>query len=365
VALQPLAGIRILSLAEQYPGPYATMILADLGADVILVERPGKGDPARRFPGLWAAFSRNKRSVTIDLKSPPGKAQFLELVDGADAVIEGFRPGVMQRLGLDAASLQARRPGLVFASISSFGQTGPNALVAGHDLSLQGAAGMIDVPTGAEAQYQPPVLPLADISSAMFAVIGIVSALLERTRSGRGHTVDVSMHEALVSWMTPFLVPPANNLPIRPLPPPEPAYRLFGTADGRQLTLSIAGEDHMWDQLCEMLGLPQFCGLDEATRMARCDELTPPVRAAVARFDYATLVSQLQQRGLAYGPIVRPQDVLTDPHLTARGMTVGVAAEPGRVYLRQPIVFDGESGGIEQPVPDLGQHNGEIFNTVK
>lgn len=109
VALQPLAGIRILSLAEQYPGPYATMILADLGADVILVERPGKGDPARRFPGLWMAFSRNKRSVALDLKSAEGKARFLELVDAADAVIEGFRPGVMQRLGLDAASLQARR----------------------------------------------------------------------------------------------------------------------------------------------------------------------------------------------------------------------------------------------------------------
>lgn len=204
------------------------------------------------------------------------------------------------------------------------------------------------------------MLPLADISSAMFAVIGIVSALLERTRSGKGHTVDVSMHEALVSWITPFLVPPANGLPVRPLPPPEPAYRLFGTADGKQLTLSIAGEDHMWNQLCELLGLPQYVGLDENTRMARCDELTPPVRAAVVCFDYATLVDELNRRGLAWGPIVLPQDVLTDPHLVTRGMVANVAAEPGRVYLRQPIVFDGASGGLERPVPGLGEHNPEL-----
>jgi len=337
------------------------MILADLGADVILVERPGQGDPGRRFPGLWAAFSRNKRSVTLNLKDAADTARFLELVDSADVVLEGFRPGVMRRLGLDAATLRTRRPELVFASISSFGQTGPNAAVAGHDLSLQGAAGMIDVPAGAEDRHQPPMLPLADISSAMFAVIGVVSALLERSRSGQGHRVDVSMHEALVSWMTPFLMPPANGLPVRPLPPPEPAYRLFGTADGRQLTLSIAGEDHMWNQLCELLGLSGYIGLDEAARMARCDELTPHVRAAVARFEYAPLVAALQARGLAHGPIVRPAEVLDDPHLVARGMKVSLPTEPGRVYLRQPIVFDGESGGIARPVPGLGEHNAELL----
>ena len=137
----PLAGLRILSLAEQLPGPFATLLLADLGADVILVERPKGGDPSRRFPGLFASMNRNKRSVALDLKSPDGREQFLRLVDGADAVLEGFRPGVMQRLGLDADTLRQRKPALVVLSSSSFGQTGPYAHMAGHDLSIQAAAG--------------------------------------------------------------------------------------------------------------------------------------------------------------------------------------------------------------------------------
>ena len=189
----PLSGIRILSLAEQYPGPYATMLLADLGADVIMVERPGGGDPSRRFAGLFASFNRNKRSVVLDLKSADGRDEFLRLVDTADVVMEGFRPGVMSRLKIGADELRARKPSLIFVSISSFGQTGPQAGVAGHDLSIQAAAGMIDVPLGQEAGLALPVLPLADISSAMFAAMGVVTALFARSKSEQGATIDVSM----------------------------------------------------------------------------------------------------------------------------------------------------------------------------
>lgn len=218
MAKLPLAGVRILSLAEQYPGPYATMLLADLGADVILVERPGSGDPSRRFPGLFASFNRNKRSVVLDLKSESGKAEFLQLVDTADVVMEGFRPGVMARLQFGAEALRARKPSLVFVSISSFGQNGPQVGVAGHDLSIQAAAGMIDVPHGQEASLSLPVLPLADISSAMFAALGVVTALFARSRSGRGSEIDVSMLDSLVSWMTPFLGRQLTNFRLAPCP---------------------------------------------------------------------------------------------------------------------------------------------------
>ena len=358
----PLTGVRILSLAEQYPGPYATMLLADLGADVILVERPAGGDPSRRFPGLFAAFNRNKRSVALDLKSPQGHADFLRLVDGADVVLEGFRPGVMARLKLGAEVLRARKPALICASISSFGQTGPAAAIAGHDLSIQAAAGLIQVAPGQEAGYALPVLPLADISSAMFAALGIVTALYARRTSGLGTMIDVSMFDSIISWMTPFLVPPINGLPTRTLPPEDPGYGLFATRDGQQITLSIAGEDAMWRALCDWLGLPQFAQLAEQARSQRAAEIVPLLRQAVACHDHAALCRQLEARQIAFGPVSGLGQVLTDPQLVARRMAVTIDGPNGRqTFVRQPLIIDGAIGSFQRPVPALGQHNAELL----
>ena len=365
----PLSGIRILSLAEQYPGPYATMLLADLGADVIMVERPGSGDPSRRFAGLFASFNRNKRSVVLDLKSAAGKGEFLRLVDSADVVMEGFRPGVMSRLKIGADELRARKPLLIFVSISSFGQTGPQAGVAGHDLSIQAAAGMIDVPVGQEAGLALPVLPLADISSAMFAAMGVVTALFARSKSEQGATIDVSMFDSLVSWMTPFLVPPMNNLPTRHLPPQDPGYGLFATADGRQITLSIAGEDPMWLALCKLLGLMKFADLTELERSSRAEEIGPPLRAAIARWRYDDLYLQLESLGIAFGPVRLLHQVLTDPQTASRAMTVDVAGPNGengiQKFVRQPLLLNGDGGTISCQAPALGQHNAEVLNALE
>ena len=363
MATLPLAGVRILSLAEQYPGPYATMLLADLGADVILVERPDGGDPSRRFPGLFTSFNRNKRSVALDLKSEAGRADFLKLVDGADVVLEGFRPGAMARLGFGAEALRARKPSLVFASISSVGQDGPSIGVAGHDLSIQAAAGMIDVPRGEEAGISLPVLPLADIASAMFAALGIVTALFARSRSGAGSAVDVSMLDSLVSWMTPFLVPPMNGLPTRTLPPEDPGYGLFATADGRQITLSIAGEDHMWRALCGLLGLDGFAALTEEDRSARRAEIVPRLRDAIGRRPHDELCRQLEAGRIAFGPVLRLDEVLNDPQLVARRMSVRVDGAAGvpQTFVRQPLTIDGQIGAIARPAPRLGEHNAELL----
>ena len=362
----PLAGVRILSLAEQLPGPLATMLLADLGADVILVERPAGGDPSRRFPGLFASLNRNKRSVAIDLKCAAGRAQFLTLVDTADVVLEGFRPGVMKRLGLDAPTLRARKPTLVCLSISSFGQTGPSAQLAGHDLSIQGALGMIDVPAGEEARAVMPVLPLADIASGMYAAFGIVTGLFARCRTHQGSEIDVSMSDSLLSWMSIFLVPPALGLPIRPLPPDDPGYGLFGTADGRQITLSIAGEDHMWASLCRLLGLgDRLAALDEVERCTRRAEIVPVLREAIGRCQHDTLCAALTDARIAFGPVCRQDEVLRDPHTDARRMAVAVdgsgAAGP---YLRQPLIIDGRIGAFTRAAPALGEHNAELLGSV-
>ncbi len=362
MAMLPLAGVRILSLAEQYPGPYATMLLADLGADVILVERPGGGDPSRRFPGLFASLNRNKRSVVIDLKSAQGREDFLRLVDDADVVVEGYRPGVMTRLNIGADVLRARKPSLVFTSISSFGQNGPSAAVAGHDLSIQAAAGIVNVAPGDEAGLALPALPLADISSAMFAALGIVTALFARTRSGQGSHIDVSMLDSLVSWMTPFIVPPVNGLPTRVLPPQDPGYGLFATAGGRQITLSIAGEDHMWSSLCAILGLQRYAALPEAVRSDRRAEIVPPLREAIALWPYDDLCRRLEVERIAFGPVVGLMDVLADPQIVARRMGVDVNGSNGpQIFVRQPLIMDGEIGSVARGVPQLGQHNDELL----
>ena len=361
----PLANVRVLNLAEQYPGPYATMILADLGADVILIERPGGGDPSRRFPGLFASFNRNKRSVVLDLKSEQGREDFLRLVDTADVVMEGFRPGVMTRLGIGADALRARKPSLIFVSISSFGQTGPRAGFAGHDLSIQAAAGMIDIPQGQEAGVVLPMLPLGDLASAMFAALGVVTALFARTKSDKGTEIDVSMLDSLVSWMTPFVMPPINNLPIRILPPLDPGYGLFATADGRQITLSIAGEDKMWSTLCKMLDLNEFAALGEEERSARGKEIEPHLRKAIARQPYDRFYQQLESEGIAFGPVLRLHEVLDDAQMVARHMTSKIeGANHSLTYIRQPLTFDGDTGYINRPAPELGQHNAEVLGAL-
>lgn len=357
----PLAGVRILSLAEQLPGPYATLLLADLGADVILVERPGTGDPSRRFEGLFAAMNRNKRSIVLNLKDAQDRQRFLSLVDTADVVMEGYRPGVMKRLGLDAAVLQARKPSLVYASISSFGQDGPLAAVAGHDLSIQAAAGMIKVAPGQESRAAVPVLPLADIASGMFAALGVVSALLGRGNSGKASAIDVSMLDSLVSWMSLFIVPRANGLPIRELPPLEPGYGVFATRDGRQITLSVAGEDPMWRSLCELLDLPQYRDLPESAREARTLEIDPVLRRAIAGWPYASLYAELQLRGIAFGPVVDDAQVLAQPQLVHRGIAAHGIGPRAQTFVKQPIVFNGANFDIQRPPPELGEHTDEVL----
>ena len=250
-------------------------------------------------------------------------------------------------------------------SISSFGQTGPNAAGAGHDLSIQAAAGMIDVPIGQEADLVLPVLPLADIASAMFAAIGVFTALFARGRSGRGASVDVSMFDSLASWMTPFLVPLANGLPTRILPPLDPGYGLFVTADKRQLTLSIAGEDHMWGALCRLLDLGQFESMAEQERNERAMEIGPPLRAAIARWTYDDLYRQLEAHGIAFGPVRRLDQVLTDPQLVARRMAVQVDGPNGlQTFMRQPLLIDGQVTEIQRQAPRLGQHNAELLGAL-
>lgn len=269
---RPFAGLTVLSMAEQYPGPYATMILSDLGADVVLVERPQGGDPAREFPSFFESLNRGKRSVVIDLKAPEGRQALLALAADADAVLEGFRPGTADKLGVGYEAIQAVKPDVVYVSISGFGQDGPYRLRLGHDVSYQALAGLLYERATLPDPGPPPSVLVADLSAGMFPALAMVTGRLRRERHGQGSYIDVAMSDGLVSWMTTHLHPLLNDLGAPDLPP-EAAYGLFHTADGRVISLSIFHEDRFWKRLCELCGMPDIADLSGAERRANVGRL--------------------------------------------------------------------------------------------
>jgi crotonobetainyl-CoA:carnitine CoA-transferase CaiB-like acyl-CoA transferase len=361
---RPLAGIRVLSLAEQYPGPYATLLLADLGADVVLVERPDGGDPARQFPEFFAALNRNKRSLAVDLKHPDGKALIERLVLDADVVLEGFRPGTMERLGLGHRTIRALNPRLVYASVSGFGQEGPYRDRPAHDVSYQAIAGLltaVDEPAGhAPANY------LGDLSAGLFTAVGVLTALVARERTSEGAYLDVSITDGLVSLMTARLVPLLNGTGPGGLPL-DPGYGVYRCADGRALALGIAHEDRFWAAFCGVAGLEHLAGNAHAERCARREELVPMVAAALERRTLAEWLPILDRADVPFGPVQRPDEVAADPHLLARELVTEVPAADGKPaarYLRQPLRIDGHGPAPTRHAPRLGEHSVELLRSA-
>jgi crotonobetainyl-CoA:carnitine CoA-transferase CaiB-like acyl-CoA transferase len=355
---QPLAGVKVLSLAEQYPGPYATMLLADLGAEVTLVERPNGGDPTRRFSGHFEALSRNKRSVALDLKSEPGQDALWRLVEHCDVFVEGFKPGVMTRLGLGPDEVRRRFPQVIYTSISSFGHSGPLSSRGGHDLTMAGMAGFVDT-----EHRKPASLPLADLSSAMFAAMGIAAALLRREKSGEGVTLDVAMLDCLVSWRSTVLVSAVNGLDPAPYPPEDPGYGVFETSTGELITLSIAGEDHQWAALCDTLGMHAAAELRTTEREAAAGDLQRDLQEAILGSDWHELQEALAASGVGYGPVNTGIETLSDAQVESRGMLVGVPNSTHQV-LRQPLLMDGLGGVVRSGAPALGEHTAEVLAEV-
>ena len=360
----PLSGLRVVSLAEQYPGPYATLLMADLGAEVILVERPGAGDPARAFPAFHEALNRNKRAVAIDLKSDLGRASLRALLHGADVMLEGFRPGTMARLGFGHEDVSALNPRIVYVSISGFGQRGPYRDRPAHDLSYQAIAGLLFAQARSGLPAPAGDLAIGDLSSAMFATIGALAALQDRNRSGRGCHVDVSMTDGLVSWMSVMLGPTMNGAQPADIGA-EPAYGTFRCGDGRLLTLSIAHEDWFWRPLCGLLGMDDAAGLGRAGRVADAARLRARIAAALERAPRAVWAERLDAAGIAWGPLNDLDEVAADPHFIARGLFREVPDEHGgtRRCVAQPLVFDGSHPGPVRGTPALGEGNAELLGT--
>jgi crotonobetainyl-CoA:carnitine CoA-transferase CaiB-like acyl-CoA transferase len=355
-----LGDITVLSLAEQYPGPYATLLLADLGAEVVMIERPGTGDPARAFPDFFKSLARNKYSVCIDLKTERGKRELLQLAARADVFVEGFRPGVMARLGFDYETLAAQNPRLVYASISGFGQDGPYRDRLAHDLSYQAISGMLFDRWGAE--LETPAVSFADLTAGTFAAFAITTALFARERSGRGRYIDIAMADCLVSWMTTYLGPLLNGgSPLTAMG--EPAYGAFRCADGQTLTLSIAHEDHFWRRLCELLGLAGEASLRRQERLRDSAPLRDLLKRAIATHPLAFWSDLFDQHGIPWSPLSRLDDVVGDPHFRARGMFQDVYSRSGTTefHVMQPINFGFAAGRLRRPAPALGEHNDQFL----
>ena len=372
-----LEGVRILDLTRLLPGGYATLLLADLGADVVKVEEPGKGDYIRWTPPVVGEFSsahialnRNKRSITLNLKTDQGRALFSELVKDFDVVIESFRPGVMDRLGLGWSALSAMNPRLVYCAISGYGQTGPRAQVAGHDANYIGYAGVLSIIGEEERRPALPGVQIGDLAGGgMAAVIAILAALHARGTTGRGDFCDISMMDGAASWLSihaaDFVA--TDHVPEREhmhLSGRHPCYRIYPAADG-WLTVG-ALEPQFWSALCTALDREDLA--DDAFAMGdRRTEVIADLEELFSTRTRAEWMAELGDLDVCVGPVNDLAEAFNDPQLLHRGMFID-SDVPGVgpwTHVGNPIKLrDGAGGVATQPPPKMGEHTAEILAEV-
>ncbi|MGH1354653.1 MAG: CaiB/BaiF CoA transferase family protein [Thalassovita sp.] len=353
-----LTGVRVVCMAEQLPGPYATMLLADLGAEVILVERPGSGDPARAFPAFFGSVGRNKKSIALNAKKPEDHASLMKLIQTADVFLEGYSVGTAERLNIHYDALRQVNDRLIYVSISGFGQTGPNANRKGHDVIFQACAGGLpdDGTHGGR-------IPIGDMAAATHAAFAISTALFAREKQGKGTYIDVSITDCVASYLSPLLAAELNNEPQIDVEE-SPGYGLFKTADGVPFAMGIAHEDSMWRILCDMLNLgEEVAELDHAQRVQSRETLRAQVSDGMGRLSYDELSAELDSRKLPWSRVNTLAEAVMDPQFVQRGMFVQ-APEGDDVFLRQPTIYSDYETRINSGPPVLGQHQ-DILGDLK
>lgn len=368
----PLSGIRVLDLAPLLPGAFASMWLGDLGADVIKVEAPGGdftrwlGDDSQDGGGLgpyFAAVNRNKRSVVLDLKTPEGQAALHKLAATADVLVEGFRPGVMARLGADYATLRASNPRLIYCSISGFGQQGPRRSVPGHDLTYLALAGVLGFNQAGDRSPYPLPVQVADIGGGTLpALTAILAALFQRERSGEGQQIDVAMLDGALSWLY-FLLPLSRRPDLAEaglgmLTGQALCYNVYETADGRHLAVA-ALEPHFWAAVCQAIDRPDLAGLGLNPEPGAAERLAE-VRALFRGRSLADWLALLDAERTACAPVYTLEDVLADPHSAARQLIV----EGETPQIAFPARLSATPASIRRPPPRLGEHTEEILSSI-
>jgi len=350
-----LSGMRVLDLGQWRPAPYATQLLADLGADVLKVEPPN-GDPMRTFPEIFASVASHKRSIVLDLKDPAGRARALELAAEADVVAEGWRPGVAARLGVGPDDVRAVNPGVIYCSLSGYGASGPLVDAPGHDVNYQAQAGAL-APAGGEPQPMPaPRIPWADLGGGLAAAFAICAAFIGRARTGEGETIDVSMTDLLASWTGTVGGGPIAGIsePVDGLP----AYGIFAVADGH-VALGVITEPHFWDATCGALGLDDLVGLPLAEQVAGAAELRDRIATALAPWSRDDVVDHLLDAGAPISPVQSRAEMLVDRHLRERGTVI--TAPDGGPWLAHPVRFAQRPARGPGPAPSPDQHASDGF----
>ncbi len=333
----PLAGFRVLDLTWNLPGPYASLQLAALGAAVTKVEPP-RGDPARHVPGLYGPLNAGKHVVVLDLRETADRDRLADLIRATDVVLEGFRPGVAERLGCGPEQVRALNPRAIYCSITAFGRTGPRAQVPAHDLNVQAIAGACHLARDERGRPQGLPLPIADLSASMTAVGAICAALLGRERDGNGRILDVAMLDATVSWtalwsqgvdfageagrraprsLRPLLRRALERLDRRRLHA-LPHYDLFRCRDGRWISLGVVDEDHFWKATCATLGLRGVGELRMPARLAGGPVLRRLVARRLRTADRDVWVERLTAAGVPATPVFTPEEALDDPAIRER-----------------------------------------------
>jgi len=378
-ARAPLAGVRIIDFTRILAGPFGSMFLGDMGAEVIKVEEPAKGDDTRGWPPFvggeatyFLAVNRSKKSLTVNMKAPEGQAILRKLIAKADVVLENFRPGTMERLGFGYEALGALNPRLVYCSISGFGESGPEASRPGYDLIVQGESGVMDLtgfPDG------PPVKvgnSIADLVSGMAAAQGVTLALLARERTGRGQKVEIGMLDVMASLLTyqAGLYWNAGGQPKRRgnQHPSIVPYEVFRARDA-YLTLGVANNS-LWEKTCRALEQPDLARdprFDtDANRVANRDALIPLLNEVFGTRPVDEWLARLEEAGVPAGKIKTVPEVCESPHLKARGMVVKLPhPKAGEItVMGVPIRLWNTPGAAATPPPLLGQHTDEILTRL-
>jgi crotonobetainyl-CoA:carnitine CoA-transferase CaiB-like acyl-CoA transferase len=376
----PLQGVRVIDLTRVMTGPYATMMLGDLGADVIKIEQPGKGDDTRAWgppfvdgeASYYLSVNRNKRSVALDLKGEIGREALWRLIDTADVLIENFSPGTIGRLGFDYDAVKARRPQIVYASISGFGQRGPGANRTAYDLIVQGMGGLMSITGRPEDPPTKLGIPIGDIGAGMFAAYAIAAALFQRERTGVGDYIDVSMfggqvalltYQAMIYFTTGQVPGQLGNA--HPIVAP---YDTFATADG--FVNMAVGNDAIWQRFCDAFGLDDAKSdsrlITGAARITNKAYLYEVVCSTLASYPTEEVVQRLDARGVPCGPILTVDEVFDHPQTeeyrlkrSVQHPLLGEITLPGF-----PYDFTGSSLEITRHPPLLGEHTAEILREL-
>ena len=373
----PLQGIRVIDFSQILAGPFCTMLLADMGADVVKVEKPNGGDDTRRYgppfiEGESAAFltlNRNKRSIVLDLKSEQGLGVVRRMLADAEVMLHNFRPGVVERMGLGYADVSALNPAIVYCAVSGFGATGPYSQRAGFDLVAQGMSGLMSINGFPDAPPAKVGVPMADLNTGMFCAYGILTAYINRLATGNGQHVDASLlesgmaytlYESATYFATGEVAGPLGSAH-RMIAP----YQAFATQDG-YINIGAANQNN-WERMCRAVGRDDLLGdarfASNPERMVNIQSLTPIMEETFRTQTTAHWVEILERAGVPCGPIYNIEQVYADPHVQSRDMAVELQ-HPKAGGIRNigvAVKLSDTPGSVRTPAPLLGQHTDDVL----